>query len=84
MAGVDGVRAVEPDGAITRIHTELGGGDLVGGDAVVEALARLGIAVGPREPEGAPPVGLITELVREALDEREVFLVLGQRGEPGG
>ena len=83
MSGIAGVGAVEPDGAVTRVHAELGGGDLVGGDAVVEALPRLRVAVGPREPEGAPPVGFIAELVREALDEREVFLVFGERGESG-
>ncbi len=54
------------------------GGDLVGGDRVVKALAGFGIAIGAGQIESAAPVGFAGKLIRQILDNRNVFLVMTQ------
>ena len=83
MARVGGVGAIQPEGAVAGVHAELRRGYLVGRDAVMETLPWFGVAVGAREPEGAAPVGFVAELIGKPLDDREILLVFGERGEAG-
>ena len=64
------------------MFAELCCGHLVGGNGVGNGLARRAVVIRPRQPVGASPVCLSTELMLAALDNREVFLVTSQRLQP--
>ena len=49
----------------------------------MESLAGFGETVGARQPHGAAPVAVVGVFVPEALDDGEVGLVAGERGEAG-
>ena len=59
-------------------------GHLIGGDAIGHVLSGDRKTIRPRQPERAPPVGLIAVLIRAPLNNGEIVLVSSQRGEPFG
>ncbi|MEK0445824.1 MAG: hypothetical protein RLZZ399_1145 [Verrucomicrobiota bacterium] len=78
VPGVLGIGGVELEGGEAGVLSEVGGGDLVGADTVVEALAGFGVAVGAGEPEGTAPVRFVAEAIGATLDHGEVFMVAGE------
>ena len=72
VAGVSSVERAELERSEPRLVAPCRGRHLVGGYRVRKALARLAVAVGSCEPERAPPVGLVRELIREPLDDRKM------------
>ena len=81
-----GISRVSPAVQLQRsepgVAAKVRGGDLVGGNGVVEALARNRELVGAGEPEGAALVSRVHKPVGQPLEHAEVRLVPGQRLEP--
>ena len=75
VARVSRVERAELKRSETRLVAPCRGSHLVGGYGVRKALARLAVAVGTGEPERAPPVGFVCELIGEPLDHRELVAV---------
>ncbi len=77
------VGAVELKGSEPSVSSQMRRRDLIRGNAIVKTLAWLGVAVRAGEPERAPPMSLIRELVRNSLHDREARLVSGEWSQSG-
>ena len=75
VTGSLGLIATQLNGGEACVLTQHFGGNLIRRNAVVETLAGLGVSIGPGEVEGAPPVRLIGELIREPLNDGDVLLM---------
>jgi len=77
-------RPIELDGGEASLEPELRGGDLVGGDAVVEGLSGFGVAIGSGEPHRAARVAHVRVFVPKSLHDGKVRFVPFERFETGG
>jgi len=73
---------VELDRSKPRVGTEGGGRRLIHRNRVVKARASSAVGIGAGEPKRAAAVRIVGKPVGPALDDREVGLMAGQRGEP--